>query len=451
MPTTPFTTLRFKIALFITVLLLVTAGIFSFLTVQTMNSRITDEVTRRAEALCKSTAALAPYSMLAGDALGLDNIVAKVKGANPDVDYVAVTGAAMQTVAHTRVEERGKKLSLAPGELISQSSDGTVAYRVKNTSGLFLEIMTPVVYKNIPMGSVVIGINNSMLQAARTETRRSILMGFAVVMLLGAGSIVILSSVVARPIKELSLGVEELKAGRRTKLRIYSHDELGSLTVSFNQMTEKITRQQDRLSASATELEEAYVSTVKVLSAAIDARDPYTLGHSTRVAKYARQIGEAFGFSHEELEDLEVASLFHDVGKLKTPDALLHKDGPLDTLEHREVANHSEHGAAILSRAPSLQKYIPAVRHHHEWYDGEGYPDRLRGEDIPLHAAIISVADAFDAMTSVRPYKNSFSRADALDELARCSGTQFHPLVVAVFHSVLEAQPLQTDTLVRRA
>ena len=451
MPTTPFTTLRSKIALFIIVLLLVTAGIFSFLTVQTMNSRITDEVTKRAEALCKSTAALAPYSMLAGDVLGLDNIVAKVKGANPDVDFVAVTNTAMQAVAHTRVKERDKKLSLSPGELISQGGDGTMIYLVRNTSGLFLEIMTPVVYKNIPMGGVVIGINDSLLQSARTETRRRILMGFAVVMLLGAGCIVILSSVVARPIKELSLGVEELKAGRRTRLRVYSHDELGKLTVSFNQMTEKITRQQDRLSDTAAELEDSYVSTVKVPSAAIDARDPYTLGHSTRVAKFARKIGEAFGFSHEELEDLEVASLFHDVGKLKTPDALLHKDGPLDAMEHREVANHSEHGAAILSRAPSLQKYIPAVRHHHEWFDGEGYPDRLRGEDIPLHAAIISVADAFDAMTSVRPYKNPRSQADALDELTRCSGTQFNPQVVEVFHKVLAMQPLQTDPFARRA
>jgi putative nucleotidyltransferase with HDIG domain len=451
MPTTPFTTLRSKIALFIIVLLLVTAGIFSFLTVQTMNSRITDEVTKRAEALCKSTAALAPYSMLAGDVLGLDNIVAKVKGANPDVDYVAVTNTAMQAVAHTRVKERDRKLSLSPGELISQGGDGTMIYLVRNTSGLFLEIMTPIVYKNIPMGGVVIGINDSLLRAARTETRRRILMGFAVVMLLGAGCIVILSSVVARPIKELSLGVEELKAGRRTKLRVYSPDELGKLTVSFNQMTEKITRQQDRLSATAAELEDSYVSTVKVLSAAIDARDPYTLGHSTRVAKFARKIGEALGFSHEELEDLEVASLFHDVGKLKTPDALLHKDGPLDALEHREVANHSEHGAAILSRAPSLQKYIPAVRHHHEWFDGEGYPDRLRGEDIPLHAAIISVADAFDAMTSVRPYKNPRSQADALNELTRCSGTQFNPQVVEVFHKVLAMQPLQTDPFARRA
>ncbi len=446
----PFTTLRSKIALFITVLLLVTAGIFSFLTVQTMNSRIADEVAKRAEALAKSTAALAPYSMLAGDVLGLDNIVARVKGANPDVDYVAVADTSLKTVAHTRVTERGEKLTLSPGELISQGSDGTMIYQVKNASGLFLEITTPVVYRNIPMGSVVIGINNSLLRAARTETRNRILMGFAIVMLLGAGCIVILSSVVARPIKELSLGVEELKAGRRRKLRIYSRDELGKLTFSFNQMTDQITRQQHKLSATAAELEESYVSTVKVLSAAIDARDPYTQGHSTRVAKLARRIGEAYGFSPEELEDIEVASLFHDVGKLKTPDALLLKDGPLDAIEHREVANHSEYGAAILSRASSLQKYIPAVRHHHEWYDGQGYPDKLRGEDIPLHAAIIAVADAFDAMTSVRPYKEPRSAFAALEELDRCSGTQFNPQVVEVFHQVLAGQAAQTDILSRR-
>jgi putative nucleotidyltransferase with HDIG domain len=248
-----------------------------------------------------------------------------------------------------------------------------------------------------------------------------------------------LSSFITRPIKELARGVEELKQGRQAKLRIYSHDELGNLTASFNQMTELTTKQQNRLGAYATELEEAYVSTVKVLSAAIDARDPYTLGHSTRVATLARSIGEAIGLSHHELEDLEIASLFHDVGKLKTPDCVLLKDGPLDPQEHREISNHSESGAAILSRAPSLQKYIPAVRHHHEWFSGEGYPDGLRGNEIPLHAAIIAVADAFDAMTSARPYKSALSHEEALQELALFAGRQFDPRLVEVLHQVIES------------
>jgi putative nucleotidyltransferase with HDIG domain len=215
-------------------------------------------------------------------------------------------------------------------------------------------------------------------------------------------------------------------------------------------MTELITDQQTQLGAYATELEEAYVSTVTVLAAAIDARDPYTLGHSTRVAKLTRKIGAAIGLSHQELEDLEIASLFHDVGKLKTPDFVLLKDGPLDPQEHREIANHSENGAAILGRAPSLQKYIPAVRHHHEWFNGEGYPDGLRGDDIPLYAAIIAIADAFDAMTSARPYKKARSREEALRELTLFAGRQFNPRLVEVFHQVIESQPLPAEQFSRK-
>jgi putative nucleotidyltransferase with HDIG domain len=263
--------------------------------------------------------------------------------------------------------------------------------------------------------------------------------------LLGIGCIVVLSSYVTRPIKELSQGVHDLKRGSVSKLRIYSHDELGNLTDSFNQMAELITQQRSDLSTTAQELEDAYVSTVKVLSAAIDARDPYTLGHSTRVARLSVKIGEKLGFSHRELEDLEVACLFHDVGKIKTPDYVLLKEGSLNPLEHHEMEEHAEHGAAILSRAKSLQKYIPAVRHHHEWFNGEGYPDRLRAPDIPLHAAIISVADAFDAMTSSRPYKLPRSREDALRELNRFAGIQFDPRIVRVFHQVIESNPMLAD------
>jgi putative nucleotidyltransferase with HDIG domain len=285
------------------------------------------------------------------------------------------------------------------------------------------------------------------LYHARAETRRKILAGFGITVLLGIGCIIVLSSVITQPIKELARGVDELKRGRQSKLRIYSQDELGNLTESFNGMTELITDQQARLGTYATELEEAYLATVTVLSAAIDARDPYTLGHSTRVAQLTRKIGAAIGLSRQELEDLEIASLLHDVGKLKTPDFVLLKDGPLDPHEHREISNHCENGAAILGRAPSLQKYMPAVRHHHEWFNGDGYPDGLRGDDIPLYAAIISVADAFDAMTSARPYKSARSHEEALRELTLFAGRQFNPRLVEMLHQVIESAALSEQFL----
>jgi putative nucleotidyltransferase with HDIG domain len=445
MKTTLLTTLRFKIAFFIVILLLITASLFSIITVETMNRHIMDEVIKRAESLCKSMAALAPYSILSSDLLGIDNIVSKAKGANTDVEYVAITNAEMKILAHTNVARRGETFVPYSRDILKENQDGTRVYEVQPASEKLLEVVSPILFDNKQIGNVIIGINNSVLYHARAETRRRILAGFGITMLLGIGCIIVLSSVITRPIKELARGVDELKQGRQSQLRIYSHDELGKLTESFNRMTELITSQQARLGTYATELEEAYVSTVTVLSAAIDARDPYTLGHSTRVAKLSRKIGEAIGLSHPELEHLAIASLFHDVGKLKTPDFVLLKDGPLDPQEHREISNHSENGAAILGRAPSLQKYIPAVRHHHEWFNGEGYPDGLRGDDIPLDAAIIAVADAYDAMTSARPYKSALSREEALLELTLFSGRQFNPRLVEVLHQVLEPHLLPAE------
>jgi putative nucleotidyltransferase with HDIG domain len=447
MKTKLLTALRFKIAFFIIILLLITASLFSLITVQTMNRHILDEVIKRAESLCKSMAALAPYSILSSDLLGIDNIVSKVKEANTDVEYVAVTNAEMKILAHTDVARRGETFVPYPREIFKQNPDGTRVYEVQTASQKLLEIVAPIFFDNKQIGNVIVGINNSVLYHARAETRRKILAGLGITMLLGIGCIIVLSSVITKPIKELARGVDEFRQGRQSKLRIYSKDELGDLTESFNRMTELITSQQARLGTYATELEEAYVSTVTVLSAAIDARDPYTLGHSTRVAKLARKMGAAIGLSHQELEDLEIASLFHDVGKLKTPDFVLLKDGPLDPQEHREISSHSENGAAILGRAPSLQKYMPAVRHHHEWFNGEGYPDGLRGDDIPLYAAIIAVADAFDAMTSARPYKSARSDEEALRELTLFAGRQFNPRIVEVLQQVIESAALSAQLL----
>ena len=442
MMTTLFTSLRFKISVFIVLLLLATASIFSMITLQTMNRNIMDTVIKRAESLCKSTAAVAPYSILANDALGIDNIVSKVRAANDDVEYVAVTDTSMKVLAHTDVSRRGTVFHVTSEGAIRESGDGTSVHEVKTASGDSFQIATPMFFHNKPIGNVIIGINESILIHAQAETQKRIMAALAITLFLGIGCVIVLSPFITRPIKELAMGVNELKKGRRSKLRVYSHDELGSLTESFNNMAELITRQQAELSMSAGELQEAYVATVKVLAAAIDARDHYTLGHSTRVAKLAVKIGEALGLSRSELEDLEVASLIHDVGKLKTPDYVLLKEGPLTPREYREMSEHSEHGAAILSRAKSLEKYIPAVRHHHEWFNGDGYPGGLQADDIPVHAAIITVADAFDAMTSSRPYKNSCDPEHALRELNRYAGKQFDPRIVEIFCRIMDSHPV---------
>jgi putative nucleotidyltransferase with HDIG domain len=444
------TTLRLKIAVLIVILLLVSSSIYSFLTIETMNNYILDEVLKRSESLCKSTAALAPYSMLSNDLLGIDNIVAKVKEANHDIDAVVVVDRSMLILAHTDVSKRGQTFRRTRGVILKESDNGARIVEARDAQLSFLEISEPVSFNGKELGMVILDVNKSTLLAAQADARAKILIGLGIVISLGIICILALTSYLTRPIKELSKGINDLKSGKRTRLRIYSRDELGRLTEGFNQMAELITRQRASLSASARELEDSYVSTVKVLAAAIDARDPYTLGHSTRVSRLAVKVGEMLGLSAYELENLEIASLFHDVGKLKTPDYVLLKDGSLNALEHHEMSEHPEHGAAILSRAKSLHKYIPAVRHHHEWFNGEGYPDRLQGEDIPLHAAIIAVADSFDAMTSSRPYKNPRSTADALQELSRFSGKQFDPRIVDAFLQVMDVDPALADHTIER-
>ena len=287
---------------------------------------------------------------------------------------------------------------------------------------------------NRNLGKVVLSINKSTIYAAQKQVQRNIALVFAVILLVGIIGSVILSSFLTRPIKELNSGVEGLKYGRKSnQLKIYSQDELGRLTQSFNEMSLLITTQREELSKYAEDLEKSYVATVKVLSAAIEARDHYTLGHSTRVAKLSVEIGKEMKLTEEKLEQLEIACLFHDVGKIKIPDSILLKKGKLNSSEYREMKRHPEYGAEILSKAASLLKYIPAVKHHHEWFNGAGYPDGLSGEKIPLPAAIISLADVFDAMTSDRPYRKALSVKESLQIMKGLAGIQFAPDQVEVF------------------
>jgi putative nucleotidyltransferase with HDIG domain len=262
---------------------------------------------------------------------------------------------------------------------------------------------------------------------------------FGIVLICGGCGCLALSSTMTRPIKALSMGIVDFKNGKESApLLIQSRDELGILTANFNEMSSLITQQRNKLNEYAVDLEESYVSMVKVVAAAIDARDPYTHGHSVRVAQLSLLIARELEFNEGKCADLEKACLFHDVGKIKIPDAILRKTSKLSPSEYEEIKQHTDYGADILRKAPSLHKYIPSVRHHHEWFNGQGYPDRLAGEEIPPFAAIISIADAYDAMTSERPYRKALSRDEALREVRKSSGTQFNPQLIDVFMSFME-------------
>ena len=429
--------LRFKITLFVVLLLTVTSSVFCVITIHIMDNYIVNEIVKRGESLAKGVALSAGYSRLSSDLLGLDNLVYQAKTAYRDVEYVAIVNRHGTIIVHSDMRMSGRMLSAPEGRLIRES--GPTVRELSNESGSVFEITHPVVFMGKPLGNAILAINKSILQEARQKLIGRILIVYGGIIVLGVIASTFISTLLIRPIRELSAGVDKLKNGTaEDPLRIYSHDELGNLTSNFNEMSSLIAEQRTKLNKYSHDLEESYVSIVKVVAAAIDARDSYTHGHSDRVSKLSLLIGRHIGLNKSELEDLEVACLFHDVGKIKIPDSVLLKPGRLNPSEYFEMQRHVEYGACILDKAPSLRKYIPAVRHHHEWHNGKGYPDALHGDDIPVFASIIAIADAFDAMTTDRPYRKALSRGEALRELLRCSGTQFRADMVTAFIALMQ-------------
>ena len=237
----------------------------------------------------------------------------------------------------------------------------------------------------------------------------------------------------ARPIDNLSRSLRGM-----TRARSFQHavpltgtsQEVDALTETFNSMMETVL-------AAEAETQSAYLGAIRALALALDARDPYTAGHSERVSAIAVGIGRQLRLDDEQLEVLRLGALLHDIGKIGVPDEVLRKPGALTPPEFELIKHHPSLGARILRSVPFLARHIPIVELHHERPDGKGYPHGLAGEEIPLLARIAHVADAFDAMTSARAYRPARSSGEALSELWRCAGAQFDAEVVQALAGAL--------------
>ena len=192
-----------------------------------------------------------------------------------------------------------------------------------------------------------------------------------------------------------------------------------------------------RLSDTYTKLEQAYLDSIETLRYTIEAKDMYTRGHSDRVAAYSVMIGEKLGLPEAELKKLELGGLFHDIGKIGVPDSILLKEARLTDEEYSQIKQHPNIGVHILSNASIFNDILPIVEHHHEKFDGSGYPSKLAGNDIPFLARIATIADSFDAMASKRAYRNSLDIQTIISEFEKCRGTQFDPELTNIFLDIL--------------
>lgn len=191
------------------------------------------------------------------------------------------------------------------------------------------------------------------------------------------------------------------------------------------------------LQDKSEELEKAYLDTIGILRQTVEAKDPYTRGHSDRVSEFSVLIGKKMGLDDETLHTLKIGGLFHDIGKIGIPDSILLKESKLSDEEYSQIKNHPTIGAHMLGDAAVFKDIIPIVKHHHERFDGRGYPSQLAGENIPFIARIAAVADTFDAMTSKRTYRDALPLSVVKEEIEKCSGTQFDPKIAKVFLDIL--------------
>lgn len=194
----------------------------------------------------------------------------------------------------------------------------------------------------------------------------------------------------------------------------------------------------EELADSKELLEKSYLESIEVLRKTVEVKDVYTRGHSDRVSEYSLLIGEKLNLPPDQMKTLKIGALFHDIGKIGIPDAILLKTDKLTDDEYSEIKNHPAIGAHILSNASIFADIVPIVKHHHERYDGKGYPSRLAGEDIPYLARIVAVADTFDAMTSRRSYRQALDFDYTMAEIERCKGTQFDPAIADTFLEILK-------------
>jgi putative nucleotidyltransferase with HDIG domain len=203
-----------------------------------------------------------------------------------------------------------------------------------------------------------------------------------------------------------------------------------------------ILRERSRaLVASYRRLEEYALEAIETLNATVEAKDPYTGGHSLRVQRIALAVGDELGIAGESRDALRFGGLFHDIGKIAVPDSILTKPDRLTAEEYDAIKQHSAEGARIVAKFGRLRDAVPVIRHHHERWDGKGYPDGLFGEEIPLAAAVVGLADAWDAMTTERPYSRALALDEAFAEVRAGRGTQFAPEVVDAFFRAVRSRP----------
>lgn len=257
---------------------------------------------------------------------------------------------------------------------------------------------------------------------------------------------------ISKPIQMLAERTRDIASGNyQQRVEVHARNEIGELARNFNLMSGEIEKSIEDLKKAANENHLLFINAVRMLAAAIDAKDPYTRGHSERVARYSIAIGKHLSLSEQDMRNLRISALLHDVGKIGIDDRILRKPGALNDEEFEIMKTHPAKGAAIMSGVAQLIDIIPGMKYHHERWDGAGYPDGLKAEFIPMQARIVSVADTFDAMTTNRPYQKAMDLSYVVGKIRELTTSRYDPVVIEAFTNAVNQGDIQIDEQIRGA
>ena len=371
------------------------------------------ETSKRGELLAKSLLISAKEPLLDRDLLSMSSAVEAIRR-EPDVVSAWILDHQGAVMIRSDAEPGPRAAGLTSGR-------GALA---RNDVMVF---SAPVTYGPRTIGSVHVGMGMAHADRALAKTRRHVVRTMVFGLMIGMAGTFALARFFVKPVDLLVAATHEAARGNLDiQVPVHRRDEIGALAESFNTMIAD-------LRVATDGIQRGYLDMTIALAAAIEAKDEYTRGHCQRVSAYAVEIGTRLALPDHTMRDLELAAILHDIGKIGIDEAILRKPTRLTFEEMQAMHEHPAIGERILRSVEPLHLVASYIIYHHEHYDGRGYPHGARGEEIPLIARIISVADAYDSMSSRRPYRETLPEEESLTRLRTKAGSQFDPQIVAIF------------------
>ena len=395
------------------------------------------------------------FSGMLAAVVSLDSVLRRLEETSVRGRTVFVVDHSGRVIAHPDTRRYVPGTDLRSSYIVAQASGLPKDLRTTATVQRFIDIeqghQTELIgtYSTIPDLAWTV-IAQRSLEEARDDAGVKELNGEALtfVLVVTAAAVILgyLFAVgISTPIRALAASTRAISRGEfHERAPVRGAAEISELAQTFNNMAGDIESYIARLKQAAEENRELFLGSIRMLAAAIDEKDPYTRGHSDRVAKYSVMIGQQLGLSPEELDRLRISALLHDVGKIGVDDRVLKKPGALTAEEFQIMKQHPSKGANIMRPVAQLKDMLPGIELHHEHVDGKGYPYGLKGTEIPLMALIIAVSDTLDAMTTNRPYQSAKEIDDALQVIRKLSGSKFDMKVVEALEAVVQSGKLRT-------